>query len=129
MSESKLQTLILLVLGAAIFYVLDGSSIEPFCIVKRITGVPCPGCGTWRAASCLTHGEFGLALYHNPLATLGFLYLIVLFLSIVVDAVARTDCYRRLRYFSLSSWGYALIMAAVILNWLWNICKYGPAGI
>ncbi len=40
------------------------------CMVKRLTGVPCPGCGGTRSAVSMIRGEFATALKFNPLATL-----------------------------------------------------------
>ena len=39
------------------------------CPFKRLTGLPCGGCGSTRAAVSLLHGDLGKALGWNPLAT------------------------------------------------------------
>jgi Protein of unknown function (DUF2752) len=42
----------------------------PGCPFRRLTGIPCPTCGTTRAAVALLGGHLGAALALNPLATL-----------------------------------------------------------
>jgi len=36
------------------------------CLVRRFTGVPCPGCGLSRAFCAISHGEFDAAWSFNP---------------------------------------------------------------
>ncbi len=38
------------------------------CLVKRLFGTECLGCGMTRAMSCLLHGDGAGALRYNPLA-------------------------------------------------------------
>lgn len=42
------------------------------CLIRRIFGVPCPGCGMTRAFSCVMHGEFKKALQYNRLVVIVF---------------------------------------------------------
>jgi len=42
----------------------------PLCPFHALTGIPCPSCGTTRAAGCLLRGDFAGALEWNPLGTL-----------------------------------------------------------
>ena len=39
------------------------------CPFRRLTGLPCPGCGSTRAVMSLLHGEPAKALAWNPLVT------------------------------------------------------------
>lgn len=36
------------------------------CLLRTVTGVPCPGCGLTTAAVALVRGEFGAAFQANP---------------------------------------------------------------
>ena len=47
--------------------------LAPACVLKASTGVPCPTCGSTRAALALAGGHLGQALVWNPLAGLGLL--------------------------------------------------------
>ncbi len=35
------------------------------CVIRRVTGKPCPGCGMTRALSCVAHGHFKQGYQHN----------------------------------------------------------------
>ena len=48
----------------------------PVCILKSVAGVPCPTCGTTRAALALARLDVLEALTLNPLATLGWTMLV-----------------------------------------------------
>jgi hypothetical protein len=41
-----------------------------FCGFRRITGIPCPGCGMTRAMAALARGELVAALHLHPFAPL-----------------------------------------------------------
>jgi len=40
----------------------------PFCLLKRLTGIPCPFCGTTRCLQSCSRLDFAAALQWNPLA-------------------------------------------------------------
>lgn len=40
------------------------------CPVRRLTGIPCPGCGMTRAAVALAHGDLASAVAFHPLSPL-----------------------------------------------------------
>lgn len=51
-----------------IFWLIPTARIEAgptFCLVRRIFGVPCPGCGMTRALSCALHGHPRRAVAYN----------------------------------------------------------------
>lgn len=45
----------------------------PRCLLRHVTGIPCPTCGSSRAALALIHGEVLDALRWNPAVTLAIL--------------------------------------------------------
>src|SRR4051812_6016749 len=55
----------------------QGEQRHSLCIVKYVTGYPCPACGTTRAAILLTKGDVVKAIQTNPLGLIaaGFLLL------------------------------------------------------
>lgn len=46
-----------------------------FCVFRAVTGVPCPTCGSTRAALALASGEVDLAFRYNPLISAAWLLL------------------------------------------------------
>lgn len=61
--------------GAALFFAagwigLPSGPGYTVCAFRRITGIPCPGCGLTRAMAALARGELLLALHFHPFAPL-----------------------------------------------------------
>ena len=48
----------------------------PACPLKTVSGVPCPGCGSTRAALALSELDLPAALAMNPLATAAWVVLV-----------------------------------------------------
>lgn len=48
-----------------------------FCVVKTITGIPCPGCGTTRAALALARLDVVHAFMSYPLQSLAWSFFVV----------------------------------------------------
>lgn len=42
------------------------------CLIRRVFGVRCPGCGMTRAFSCVAHGKFRQAYQYNKLVVIVF---------------------------------------------------------
>ncbi len=40
---------------------------RPSCLIKNMTGIPCPTCGMTRAYKYFLHGDFQEAFYYHPL--------------------------------------------------------------
>lgn len=53
-----------LIAGAAVLLTVSGIG----CPFRRVTGIPCPACGTSRAVLSLLQGNISLSLYYHPLA-------------------------------------------------------------
>jgi hypothetical protein len=59
---------VLAVAGLALVYTVDPSEVSfyPPCMLHRLTGWHCPGCGATRALHALLHGDLPQALAFNP---------------------------------------------------------------
>ena len=56
-----------------VFMLIPTSWLEtcrPVCLIRKVFGVPCPGCGMVRAISSVFHGNFSKALRCNKLVVL-----------------------------------------------------------
>ena len=60
---------------------------QTLCLLRAVTGLPCPLCGTTTAAVDLGEGQVARAFLASPLAVLGILVLVVR--PLVVDRLPR----------------------------------------
>ena len=99
--KSKLQLLGMLGLLVIVMYVLKAG-----CIIKRLTGIDCPGCGMTRAVLSLLRGDVqGAFSYHGMVWSLPVLLLLFLY-----------DGYPfRKKWVNWGLWG--LIGSGFMINW------------
>ncbi len=88
------------------------------CPFKGLTGIPCPGCGTGRAALALARLDPIHALVHYPLPALAWMAFIVAGLAAGVCAWRRRPLPRIRR---LPAWARIGIVVAVLGNWAYSI--------
>ncbi|GHV02696.1 hypothetical protein FACS1894159_11630 [Bacteroidia bacterium] len=101
-----------------------GQAIEALrCPFKALTGVPCVGCGGTRAALLLARGDLCGALWTNPLSVVLCLWLAISYVWIIVDAVRGRNTYWPLYRKRPSGRIVAVVVAALLANWIWNIVK------
>ncbi len=89
------------------------------CTFKSWTGIPCPTCGTARAALALANLDVFGAFTRYPLPTVAWMFLIAG--GLVAGAMAllgRTPPGIPSR---LPVWGRAAIVSAVVANWMYSI--------
>lgn len=98
------------------------------CIVKNVTGIPCPSCGSTRSLFSLISGDFSQAWYYNPI---GYLYLIVLILGPIW--LLRDMIYDNKSLYYFTNRCFAILkrkpifigfVLLVLINWFWNIIKF-----
>lgn len=97
------------------------------CMIKHLTNVPCPSCGSTRSILSLTKGNFIEAANINPL---GYVVAFVMLLApvwIILD-VATHNKTLFIIYQKTEAWikrpKYAIpLILLLILNWIWNITK------
>lgn len=67
--HKKMAIAALIIIGAALLllYALvdPATHLFPRCVIKSITGIDCPGCGSQRAAHALLHGDIVAAWSYN----------------------------------------------------------------
>ena len=107
----------------------DGSenkSVE-VCLIKHITNIPCPSCGSTRSVILLTKGNFNEALSINPLGYIIATIMLLTPLWITIDIASKRktffDFYQKIEtYLKKPLYAIPLILL-VIINWFWNITK------
>lgn len=107
----------------------DQSAGVTTCLFRRITGHPCPTCGSTRAASALLHADVPAALRLNPLTTTLMLAapLLVAAWMIARRRAVDTGAWMGRRWRVIVLVGAAIIAA----NWLYVLAqgeRRGPQG-
>jgi len=97
------------------------------CLIKQVTNVPCPSCGTTRSVLALVDGDFASSLQWNPLGWLVGTMMLITPLWITFDLLLKRRTfihfYRRTEGWFKSKWVAGPAIALVLANWAWNICK------
>jgi hypothetical protein len=106
---------------------VDRTDIVSVCMLKFITNLPCPSCGTTRAVISIFDGNLLDSVFLNPNG------LVVLFVMTVVPILLTFDCVLQkdtlfLAYLKteriLKQKGTAIpVTMLVLVNWGWNIYK------
>lgn len=104
------------------------NSAEPgACLFKRLTGIPCPSCGSTRSVLALLHGDFSSGIYWNPFGIILISILLLAPLWILFDVVFRRQTlfsfYNQTERIIRRKWIAIALILLVILNWIWNIYK------
>ena len=89
------------------------------CAFKKLTGFPCPTCGTTRAAVALARLDFGSALVHYPLPAVAW----IAFIGGGIAALAMTLMGRTPPAIPnrLSRTTRLVLVALVLANWVYSI--------
>ena len=109
-------------------FVSDTEEAPVVCLVKNITGIPCPSCGITRALMLLGSGSFQESILMNPLGLVAGIALISLPLWLMTDllrqetTLARTFSWTEKKIKTEKSI-YIPLVALALLNWGWNILK------
>lgn len=97
------------------------------CMIKHVTGVPCPSCGSSRSVISLVNGDITGAIYWNPFGLIIFAIMVISPVWIGYDLVTKRYTfltnYRRAERMLRVKWVAASAISLVIINWIWNISK------
>lgn len=86
-----------------------------FCVVKTFTGVPCPGCGTTRAALALARFDVLHAFVSFPLQSLAWSVFVVGGLAAGARSLSGLDLPALPR--PMPKWVFAVAVLLVLANW------------
>ena len=93
------------------------------CIVKNLTGYPCPACGTTRGLKYFFHFMPVDAFMMNPLSVLTGTAMIVLLFWSVRDLVIQKPTLFNFLQIKIKWYFVVLIIVGLICNEIWNIQK------
>jgi hypothetical protein len=98
------------------------------CLLKKITNLPCPSCGTTRSVAAILNGDFGQAFLINPLGFIAISFLIIAPLWVISDLkLARSsffNFYNSIQHKLNQPMIAMLFFSIVLVNWIWNITKH-----
>jgi len=135
MSRSKLYAIALAACCAGWLYVgiqfpfnQSGKQHDvTLCLIKQVTNVPCPSCGTTRSVMAMIEGDFVSSFHWNPLGWLVGSMMFIIPLWITFDLICKKGSfmhtYQTTESWFKSKWVAGPAIALVLANWAWNICK------
>ena len=134
MSRNKLYVFIVLAciagytwLGFSYYQSVVSNNTFGVCMIKHITDIPCPSCGSTRSALAFLGGNFTESILLNPLGILILSIMTTFPLWIGYDIIKHKDTFYRAyqkieMHFSKKAIAIPAILL-VIINWIWNIHK------
>jgi hypothetical protein len=97
------------------------------CLIKKLTNVPCPSCGSTRSMLSILNGEYWQGLKWNPLGFISLIGLMVIPPWIVFDFLSKSGTFISLYYKiekALQKKRVAIpLIVLMLINWWWNIYK------
>ncbi|WP_028980589.1 DUF2752 domain-containing protein [Sporocytophaga myxococcoides] len=93
------------------------------CIFKRITGIPCPGCGMGRATLELMKGDFAEAFLYNILSIPFSILIIISLIWMFVDLFRQKDTFFVYIQKGMKLQYRILIFVVLVMNWIVNIIR------
>jgi hypothetical protein len=134
LNSSKLYALLLFSCMAGYIWLYMGiktnltenKSVE-VCLIKHITNIPCPSCGSTRSVISIAKGNFNDAFLINPLGYVVAIIMILTPLWILIDFVLKKktlfESYQKLEALLKKSIVAIPLIGLVTINWVWNLIK------
>jgi hypothetical protein len=134
LSRNKLYTLLFAACLTGyiwLYYQISASLTETnsvdVCLIKKVTNIPCPSCGSTRSLISLTQGNFFEAFYLNPFGYLIAVGLLMTPIWVIMDVTTRSNTLLNsyiLFEAQLKNPKLAIpLILLTIINWIWNITK------
>ena len=97
------------------------------CWFKTITHLPCPSCGSTRAAILFLHGKFSAAFFMNPIGILLSILMFIFPCWILFDWLRNSESFLKFYFYFQNLFRRKIILfpfaTFILLNWIWNIFK------
>ena len=132
MPKNKLYIVIAIACFSGFLYLFyninySESSNLKSCIIKNVTGYPCPSCGSTRAIKMLLKGDFLGSFQMNPFGIIVAILMLISPIWIGFDWVTHKqtfyNSYIKVETMLKTKWLAVLLIVLVLLNWIWNIKK------
>lgn len=131
-SRSRLYTIVLTACLAGYIWLFYSLNFHQhfnggICLIKRVTSIPCPSCGTTRSIILLCQGKIIASILINPFGFLVALAMMFLPVWIIFDLFTKKQTflsfYRNTEDFLKNPKIAIPVILLVLLNWIWNITK------
>ena len=97
--------------------------IKPICFFKKVTGIPCPGCGMGRATIELFKGKIFSSFDFNILCIPFTITVLIVLCLLIVDLAKREELVFRCLYFEFKTPYKQILLVVIITNWIVNIIR------
>jgi len=129
-NRNRLYILVLVACMIGYIWVFFSTSVNAevgVCLVKHVTNIPCPSCGSTRSVLSLLEGKVYESILINPIGILlvGIMILspIWIFRDLLTKSNSFFSFYKRTELF-FQQWKVAIPAIFLVLsNWIWNIFK------
>lgn len=130
-SKGRLYSLLLISCAIGyiwVYFILTNVSVRgnQVCLIKRITNISCPSCGTTRSIVSIIKGDFTSSMI-NPIGYIVLMIMVVSPLLIIYDTLFKKnhlfDIYNKIEILLKKPKYYQILIFIAILNWAWNIIK------
>lgn len=134
MNARRFYLLTFLLSGAGYSYLAyalwtqETGSHQSFCLIKSVSGVACPSCGTTRSVISLLEGDIHASLFSwNPLGWLIFGALLIVPFWALYDIIKKKNhlfnTYLQLEKQIKKNYFLIPFLLLIALNWVWNLTK------
>lgn len=97
------------------------------CLIKNVTGMPCPSCGSTRSVASIVSGNITQAALINPMGFLIAVIMLTVPFWLLYDITFKKDTlyinYLWAEKKLQVKWVAIALITLVIANWVWNINK------
>lgn len=109
------------VLLVVFYFWINMDGPMPVCLMKKLTGLPCPGCGGTRSMMALLRFRFVQALAFNPLAVLAVTGLAAVLGVNILSCLYSGKPRWHLDRISLSKRHWFIVVILLVSNWVYLI--------
>jgi hypothetical protein len=100
---------------------------KSICLIKQVTGLPCPSCGATRSIILLVKGDYKDAMFYNPIGIILLIIMISAPVWIAVDYFRNKESlfqfYQKAEKVIRRKQFAIPAVLLVLTNWMWNIYK------
>nr|WP_319399683.1 DUF2752 domain-containing protein [uncultured Carboxylicivirga sp.] len=96
-------------------------SHESICLFKKVSSIPCPGCGMGRSTWMLIHGHLSQSLFYHPLGILFNVFMLGAVMQAAIDVFRNDDKLIRFLQRKWPLWSLIVLVIVIMLVWGRNI--------